>query len=396
MRTVVLTDVEQRIWLDRFELDGSEIAARPDMAWSIKKYTMNGGLAQGVDVIEVNNGRFAFTVVPTRGMGLWKGTCDGCSVGWNSPVRGPVNPMFINALDRGGLGWLQGFDECIVRCGLESNGAPGTDVVPDNNGNPSEVALALHGKIANLPASKVAVEIIEEDGFEIAVTGVVEEGMLFCPQLRLETRISTKVGSNAIKIEDRVTNMKGTASEFELLYHCNFGEPFLGEGSTFVMPLVEVAPRDARATEDIATYDRYLAPTAGYVEQCYFCAPKGDASGDTIALLRNAAGDKAVSVRFNISELPCFTQWKNTASQADGYVTGLEPGVNYPNLKTFERKRGRVGNLGPGASHTATMVLAVHADSEGVKAVEAEIAAIQGESRPVVHPEPIATYSDLS
>ena len=70
-------------------------------------------------------------VLPTRGMGIWRVTAAGRSgtadVGWKSPVRGPVHPAFVDLGEPSGLGWLDGFDEFFVRCGLESNGAPDFD-----------------------------------------------------------------------------------------------------------------------------------------------------------------------------------------------------------------------------------------------------------------------------
>ena len=65
--------------------------------------------------------------------------------------------------------------------------------------------------------------------------------------------------------------------------------------------------------------------------------------GHTLAVLVKSANNKAAALRFNRKELPCFTLWKNTAALEDGYVTGLEPGTNYPNLKTFK-------HTGPGAA----------------------------------------------
>ena len=48
-------------------------------------------------------------------------------LGWKSPVHGPVHPNFVPLNEPSGLGWLDGFDELFVRCGLESNGAPDFD-----------------------------------------------------------------------------------------------------------------------------------------------------------------------------------------------------------------------------------------------------------------------------
>ena len=43
--------------------------------WSVKSYTLRGGLQEGVQVVEVNNGKLSFAILPTRGMGIWKGQC---------------------------------------------------------------------------------------------------------------------------------------------------------------------------------------------------------------------------------------------------------------------------------------------------------------------------------
>lgn len=393
-KTWVLTDVKAGIWLETLSLTPETAGDKRSGNWSIVKRTLHGGFSEGVDVIEVNNGSLSFTIVPTRGMGLWKGRYDGCELGWRSPVTGPVNPMFVNPLDCGGLGWLQGFDECIVRCGLNSNGAAGKDVVPDNNGNPSEITLPLHGRIANIPARRVEVHVIESaDTTELVVSGIVDEGMLFFPCLQLETRISTVVGSHAVTIHDEVVNLNAVERELELLYHCNFGEPFLEKGSRLVAPSRQVAPRDARAVEGIKRYNTYLAPTPGFVEQVYWHQLGADRRGNTVAMLRNKAGSKGVALRFNVKQLPCFIQWKHTGGMGDGYVTGLEPGTNLPNPKRFERDQGRVIRLAPGQRHVVDLTMEVHTTAQGVAGVEKEIVALLGKTLPKVSLKPLSKWS---
>jgi hypothetical protein len=277
---------------------------------------------------------------------------------------------------------------------LDSNGAPGKDLVPNNNGNLSEVILPLHGRIANTPANHVAISVIETDGVtELVITGTVDEGMLFFPSLRLETRISTIVGSNQVTLHDEVINLNSVPRELELLYHCNFGAPFLEAGSQLVAPSREVAPRDARAMETIQDYRTYLAPTPGYVEQVYWHQLCADRSNNTVAMLRNKAGNKGVAIRFNITQLPCFVQWKNTAGLGDGYVTGLEPGTNFPNQKLFERQKGRVIKLAPNQRHTVDLTMEIHTTSTGINIVENEIRTLLKDTVPLIHPKPIAAWS---
>jgi len=393
-RTWTLTEVTHDLWVEEFAVSARDLGLPADQNWWVRKRTLRGGLCDGVDLIEVSNGPLSFSVLPTRGMGIWRGQYRGRLLGWHSPVLGPVHPKFVNLESRGGLGWLTGFDEWIVRCGLDSNGAPGTDVVLDNNGNPIEVPLTLHGRIANQPAHFVAVEVQTEPPYEISVVGHVRESGLFYPQLELRTRISTVPGSGSLSIRDEVVNLKGVEAELELLYHCNFGPPFLEAGSRLLAPIAEVAPRDARAAEGIERFDSYDGPTPGYVEQVYwFDLLSVPGTGRTLAVLRNAAGDLAVAVRFDKRQLPCFSLWKNTAAVEDGYVTGLEPGTNYPNLKRFERERGRVIKLPAGGSYTAELSIEAVAGRSDVERLEREVAELQKQAERQVHRQPVEKWS---
>jgi hypothetical protein len=388
-RSWIVTDVDRSLWVDTLFLGHEELGV-PDC--TVSKRVLRGGLRDGVEVIEVNNGHLAFSVLPTRGMGIWKGEYRGVPLGWDAPVKGPVHPKFVDLEARGGLGWLHGFDEWICRCGLDSNGSPGEDVVLDNNGNPVAVRLTLHGRIANLPAHRVEIRS-DPEARTVTVSGRVDESALFCPGLGLRTAITTAPLSNRLSIADEVVNLKGTPSELELLYHANFGAPFLEAGARLLAPVAEAAPRDPRAAEGVAGRDTYLGPTAGYVEQVYFYELIGGGDGRSLAALVNAAGDRAAVLRFDVRELPCFSQWKNTVAASDGYVTGLEPGTNYPNLKSIERRRGRVVTLAPGASRRAALDVEVHLGAERVEAVRREVAALQARRQPVVHHEPNPRFS---
>jgi len=83
-------------------------------------------------------------------------------------------------------------------------------------------------------------------------------------------------------------------------------------------------------------------------------------------MLYNAAGDRGIALRWHRQELPCLTVWRNTAALEDGYVTGLEPATNFPNLKTFERQQGRVRLLPPGARCEFTWSIEVFDSAAGV------------------------------
>ena len=122
-------------------------------AWSVEREILRGGKQEGVEILTLDNGKLQIRVIPTRGMGILDVKMAGVRLGWNSPVKEVVHPSHIDLESRDGLGWLEGFNEWMVRCGLEFAGHPGTDQFINNSGDPATLNLTLHGKIQNIPAS---------------------------------------------------------------------------------------------------------------------------------------------------------------------------------------------------------------------------------------------------
>ncbi|NQU25402.1 MAG: aldose 1-epimerase family protein [Candidatus Nealsonbacteria bacterium] len=379
-----LTNVAKDIFVDQLSLSPENVGGTAG-GYSVVKRTLRGGLRDGVDVIEVNNGAFRFVVVPTRGMGIWRAALGDLRLGWNSPVTGPVHPRAVRLWEPSGIGWLDGFDEMLVRCGLESNGAPEFD-------DAGRLVYPLHGKIANLPAHHVEVSIDGDSG-EIAVRGTVDEARLFGNKLRLVSTITTTVGRPGMTVTDEITNVSAEPSELELLYHVNFGAPLLDPGSKVVLPVSKVAPRDEVAVGNVAEWDTYGPETPGAAEAVFFFELASGYDGRTQTLLHNAAGDRGVSLKFDRNELPYFTLWKNRQAAVDGYVTGMEPAINFPNAKSFEKQQGRVATLRPGETRRFELSIEAHGDAASVEAAEAAVTKIQQSSTPEVLDRPNPDWS---
>jgi galactose mutarotase-like enzyme len=383
-KTIVLTDADAHVYVDELSLGPHDVGGHA-AGYSISKRRLRGGASDGVDLIRVDNGNLAFDLLPTRGMGIWKALHGRTPIGWTSPVRGPVHPNFVPLMEPGGLGWLDGFDELLVRCGLESNGAPDFD----ENGR---LLYPLHGRIANRPAHKVALSVDGESG-TIIVTGDVDEARLFFNKLRLHSEVRTVVGQPSLTVTDTVTNLSAQPCDLELLYHVNFGTPLLTPGARAVVPVAKMAPRDAVAVENLAEWDLYGPETPGSAEAVFFFEPAADTDNATQVLLKNAAEDFGVSLRFQKSQLPYFILWKNRQAAADGYVTGLEPAINFPNPKSFEKQQGRVAELAPGESREFAIVLEVHAGSDEVATAEAAVRQLQNGVEPQLLDQPDPQWS---
>jgi peroxiredoxin len=388
---VVLTDVEQNIYKETVYLTSKNVTPDCPVSWSVRKHVLHGGKQEGVEVIDVDNGKLRFTVVPTRGMSIQQVSMGDLRLGWDSPVKGLVHPKYINLHTRQGLGWLEGFNEWMVRCGLEFFGGPGTDEFTDNIGKKSEMELTLHGKIGNIPASQVEITIERQAPYRIRIRGRVDEACLHGPKLELWTQVMTVPDSNTFKISDKITNRSAVEQEFGILYHANYGMPLMEKDAKFVSPAREVTPINEYPASDISSYNLYRAPTPGIPEQVFCLQLWADKNERTKVMLRNAAGNKAVSMAFSIKQLPFFTLWKNPVAHEDGYVTGLEPGTGFPLNRSIERVFGRVPKLAPHQSRLFTIDFALHTGKGQVKAAANEISKIQSGRKTRINTEPLPT-----
>ena len=249
MFSKVLTSTTRNLNVESWKATSREITPDCPIPWSIRKEPLHGGKQEGVDLIVIDNGKLEIRIIPTRGMSLFSVVSGDLRLGWDSPVHEIVNPRNINLQARGGLGWLEGFNEFLVRCGLESNGHPGTDKFINNVGDEATMELTLHGKIANLPAQEVEISVERQSPYRIRLRGRVDERSFYGPKLELWTTFSTEPGSSSFRIEDTVTNHGADSQEFELLYHTNFGHPLLEEGATFVAPITRPHPLQCQCRE---------------------------------------------------------------------------------------------------------------------------------------------------
>jgi hypothetical protein len=373
----VLTSVEQNIDVESWQIGARETGVAPGVPWSVRRQRLHGGKQEGVDLIVIDNGRLQITIVPTRGMGILQVVMGDLRLGWESPVREVVHPKYVNLEARGGLGWLEGFNEWLARCGLEWAGHPGPDRFVNNVGEQAEMSLTLHGKVANIPASEVEVIVEREPRPRIRVRGRVDERAFYGPKLELWTEVWTEPGSTTFRIEDALANRGAFEQEFQLLYHVNYGRPLLGPGARFSAALGRVTPFNAHAAKDVAGYADYAGPMRGFIEQVYNLHPLADGDGRAMLMLRNAAGDRGVSMGFAVAELPYVTLWKNLTAIEEGYVTGLEPGTGFPYTRRLEREAGRVPKLKPGETRRFGIDIGVHTTAAGVRAADEQITRIQ-------------------
>ena len=376
----------ERVLLDTYtapqnwEISSQDLGLKPTKPFSVRMRTLHGGRQEGVCIVDIDTGAMKISVVPTRGMNVLEAVAGNVRIGWKSPVSEVVNPAFIELNGRGGLGWLEGFNEMVVRCGYEWVGHPGMD---------KGVLLPLHGLAANIPASKVVLSIDEEPPYTIRLKGELKEQAFKLVNFVIATELSTEPGAQHFSIHDTLNNNGDYPKEYEALYHSNFGPPLLDPGAGFSAPVQQVSPFNERAVGEVTDWQKYREPTRDYDETVFNVVPYGDENGETLAVLHNAAGDLGVSLGFNIQQLPVFSLWKNTDTMGQGYVTGLEPGTSWAYNRSYQRALNRVPTIGPKEQRHFDITYTFLADKSAVDSALQQVQKIQNNRPTEVRKSPL-------
>ncbi len=234
----------------------------------------------------------------------------GVPLAWRSPA-GYVAPGLVGP---GTEGWLRSFaGGLLTTCGLDTFGAPSED---DGQEFP------LHGRIGATPAAEVSTWARVVDGdYELGVSGVVRQSRLFGADLVLRRRITTRMGSGRLLLEDTVTNDGFSPTPHMMLYHCNLGWPLLDQGAEIDVPGARTSPRDEAAARGMDTWSRPGPPQQDFGEQVF----RHDlpATEVAVATVRNPRLGLELQIEVSADTLPHLYQWTMTGMGT--YALGLEP-----------------------------------------------------------------------
>lgn len=300
-----------------------------DQVYGIKSYRRIDGKAQGVMCVDLyNKNGLELTVVPDRGMDILSLRFRGTNIGFLSKTGLVGSRFFVEDADKGFMrNFFAGF---LTTGGLSYMGA-------------SDEGHGLHGTVSNTPAYEVSFS--KSDKF-IAVSGYVKEAQVFGAHLVLHRKIAIGTATSCIEINDEVTNEGFEKSPLMLLYHLNYGYPFLSPGLEVRLPesdAFERAGQPVRQT-DTKSLTKIGLPVDGGGERVVF--HKLQSRGVNEYVLKNRQLGIEVKVSFSSNQLPYLNQWQSFVS--GDYVLGLEPSTN--NVNGFENSRvsGELNYLSPG------------------------------------------------
>ena len=283
--------------------------SNPEALYGARKVEIADGRACGQKLVEVKTlGGLRASFMEDRCLDIFDLEYKGVNLAFLSK-NGLVPSASIDPeLDSFARYWQGGF---LLTSGLRNSGPPCTY---------KDEFFPVHGRVGFIPAENVNVCVCDE---EIVISGKIRETALFGHSLELERKITIPSDGSKIIVNDKVSNLTAEAETIFLLYHINFGFPFLSEDLKLEFPAGEVKGRTASAQEKIDSHALISPPIDGEPEQVFFhMADKKDAK---VNLTNEALGIKA-SVKYDTSRLPVLCHWKSMKS--GDYALGIEPSTS--------------------------------------------------------------------
>ena len=330
----------------------------------IQPCRLDEGKAGGMRALEMNAGDgLRFTVLPDRCLDIPYCEYRGVPLVWQAR-NGLVAPEYYDAR---GQEWLRSFfGGLVTTCGLTQVGPPCED-----DGDP----LGLHGRIANAPAEDVQWGgEWQGDEHTFWISGTMRETRVFAENLRLQRRISTRLGGRSIHIHNRVENWGDQETPLMVLFHINSGFPLLDAHTRLIVADEKMEPRDERAQEGAQEHTRFGPPQAGWAEQVYYHDVKPDGSGWASCAVVNEQMELpfgrglGLAVSWRKDQLWNLVEWKQLG--VGDYVVGTEPANCRPEGRCAARQNGRLEFIRPGQAREFELELSVLVGTEEIAAFE--------------------------
>lgn len=357
--------------LTRQEVESS--IGRLDQIGGILPFELIDGRARGVRALRFTTGSgLSFTSLADRALDLAHAEYRGVPLCWRS-ANGDATPTYYDPDDDR---WLRMFfGGLMTTCGLTNFGPAGHDQYG---------TFGLHGRINCLPAERVSVsQEWEGDECVLAVEGTTRQTRAFGEDLQVQRRISTRLGSSSLRVDDTVTNNGFARTPHMILYHCNGGFPILSEGAELHVSQSGMRARDAQAEQGIEVWSTATAPQPHFEEQVFIHTPIACADGRAAVALVNrdlCAGEGlGLSIHFDPKQLPALIQWRMLGEGM--YVMGIEP-ANCPTIegRVEAEQRGTLPFLEPGETRRYELEFRVLDGREDIDGVVAAIDQANGGS----------------
>lgn len=288
-----------------------------NIQWQTKSHKTKYG---EIHSIEISGGGVTFVVEQNRALDISYLSFEGLKISYDKgeaikhprefkyETNGFSNNMFFGAL---------------TTCGLENTG-------PDSIGLDGTY-FSRHGSINNEEAKNIS---IAESCDAIKISGDITSLINRKHNFILHREIVFSSINCSISIQDEITN-KGEEDQICLMYHINFGAPFLSSASKLEIPYKTVIPKNENAQKGLIDLLAIGAPSVDSLPMVFYMTFKGS---DGSAVITNSEKNISVKVEFQLGQPAKMDLWKNLTPEQ--YVIAFEPCNGFPFGRFEQREKG--------------------------------------------------------
>lgn len=315
---------------------------------SIDEIELKDGRANGMKVFRVRltNG-LAFDLLPSKCMDIaalsYKGT--NISLLTRNGVCSPENMFPVNGeFERyfgGGMLWT---------CGLKNCGP--------NYYDDASRFHHYHGRIGTLPTEQSwKKSAFDGDEYVLSAGSVVKDTTIEGYNLELVREVKTSLSKPEITINDSIENLDYNDTDYLLLYHFNFGFPFIDESLIKLFPesVPSVIPGNEASAKTLSEWNTLCPPIDNGAENLFFHTLKPETDKTVTVRFENPKIGIGAYISYETEYLPYLVEWK--CMRAGEYALGIEPANNLIGGMQAEREAGRSRVIAPGEKHTIKIML---------------------------------------
>lgn len=332
----------------------------------IRLCTVREGRANGLRAVEVKNGDLRFVVMADKCLDVAELEYKGINISFVS--KPGLNGR--NQFDTHGEEALRSImGGLFFTCGLQNICGP-----CETDG----VEYPMHGRIRTTPAEHLCSDAYwDGDDYVLDIKGEMRESHLFGTNLVLRRTIRSVYGSGKIEIIDEVENQTAEGADLMLMYHCNFGYPFLEPDTRLVLPGKAVKGREEWSEEHIDCWQAASEPKDGETEYVFIHELAEDANGNSFAAIVNDRLGFGVRLDFDRKVQPYFMEWMSM--KTGDYVIGLEPSNSSVYGRKYHETKGTMHKIAPFATETYRLSFTILKDAEAIARTEEDRAALLGD-----------------
>ncbi len=277
---------------------------------SIHSVTYDEGQAKGLGAYQMRNGSMQMTILRDKALDISELSYKGVNISFLTKPgiqhKGQLGSDAGASSIMGGFLFTAGLDNICTPAVIEGRQFP------------------LHGHLRSIPAEHLSNRAFwDGEEYVLEVSGQMRESELFGENLLLTRKITTRYPGSSFTIEDEIENQGFRDEPYFILYHFNFGYPFVDETSRILVPSGQVIPRDEISGTHADQWQRMGQPVANEGEYVYTHTTGSDADGRTLVAVYNPSRQLGVSIEYDTAVLPHLLQWKTLGS--GDYALGMEP-----------------------------------------------------------------------